>query len=204
MYMEMNNMIGPQGVQGIQGVPGEMGPTGPQGIQGYQGEMGHTGPIGPKGNLSSTLINIYSTMQQKILYNQPIVFDKIISMNGHCGYISNASEIWIWETGYYYVLVNINQLQAGNFALSKNGVIVPGSSHGSLIGSALQLSCIFTILNEDINMGNPLSPTGMACKLEVINNTANYPFITLYASENSDQMVAQNSASLVLFFIAPL
>jgi hypothetical protein len=108
------------------------------------------------------------------------------------------------------VIVVINRihlrygLQAGNFALTKNTSLIPGSSHGSLVGSALQLSCIFTIFNEDINIGNTLSPTGLAAKLEVINNTANYPFITLYANENSEQMVAQNSASLVVFFISSL
>jgi len=211
--------IGPQGVQGIQGVPGDMGPTGPEGVQGIQGvpgEMGPTGPqgipgipgeigpTGPKGNISSTFINLYSTMQQKILFNQPIIFDRIISIHGHCGHTSNTSEIWIWEPGYYYISVNINQLQAGNFALTKNGSLIPGSSHGSLVGSSLQLGCIFTILNEDININNVISPTGLAAKIEVINNTANYPFITLYANDNSEQMVAQNSASLVMFSIASL
>jgi hypothetical protein len=94
----MSDIIGPQGIQGIQGIQGEMGPTGPQGIQGYQGVIGPTGemgPTGPKCNISSTFINIYSTMQQKILYNQPIIFDKMISINGHCGHQPNSSEIWI-------------------------------------------------------------------------------------------------------------
>lgn len=40
---------GPQGPQGIQGVKGDTGDTGPQGIQGIQGVKGDTGDTGPAG-----------------------------------------------------------------------------------------------------------------------------------------------------------
>ena len=201
---------GPQGIQGHQGHPGEIGHTGPQGIQGHQGHpgeightgfTGHTGERGPKGEVSSTFINVYSTAQQKILHNHPISFTSHSEMSGNCGHTPNTSEVWIWQAGYYFVSSTINQLQAGQFSIVKNGVIIPGSSYGSLIGSALQIICIFHILNEDINTSTSLSPTGMACKLELINNSANYPFVTLYGSESSGNTIAQNSASLVVLLL---
>jgi len=195
---------GPQGIQGHQGPHGEMGHTGPQGIQGHQGpygEMGHTGPHGPPAEICSTFINAYTNIQQKVLNNSPIIFDKFSACQGHCGHNPNTSEMWIWKSGYYFVTANINQLQAGKFSLFKNGSVIPGSSYGSLTGSALQLISIFNVSNEDMNISNSISPTGMACKVEIINNSENYPFITIYSYEGTENTISQNSASIVLMLI---
>jgi len=221
MHLEMGH-TGPQGIQGYQGHHGEMGPTGPQGIQGYQGHHGEMGPTGPQGihghdgyrgergytgatgpcsEISSTFINMYSVMQQKILNSQPILFDTFSVCQGNCSHSPNSSEIWVWKSGYYHVSAIINQLQAGQFSLSKNGIVIPGSSYGSLTGSALQLICIIYISIEDINFPNIISPTGMACKIELVNNSANYPFITIYSYENSGNTISQNSASIALMLI---
>ena len=194
-------LIGPQGIQGIQGIPGEMGHTGPQGIQGHAGEMGVIGPTGPQSEMVSTFINLYTVIQQKILNNQCILFDQFTVCHGDCGHYPNTSEIWIWKSGYYYVSANINQLQAGKFSLNKNGSVIPGSSYGSLTGSPLQIVCIFYISHDDINIENTISPTGMACKIEIVNNTENYPFITIYTYEGTGTTVSQNSASIALMLI---
>ena len=204
---------GPQGIQGHQGYPGEMGHTGPQGIQGHQGphgiqghqghtgSTGNTGPSGPPCDMASTFINVYSTAQQQILPNNPIIFESFTVAYGNCGHFQNSSDIWIWKSGYYFISANINQLQAGQFAIFKNGVVITGTSYGSLTGSALQLSCIIRITEEDMNIMHEPSVTGMACKLEIMNNASNYPFITLYAAESYRNMNPQNSASLSIVLL---
>jgi hypothetical protein len=199
-----NNIIqgptGPQGIQGYQGIVGEMGPTGPQGIQGFQGTAGEMGPTGPHYDICSTFINAYTILQQKILNNQSIIFDKVSACHGDCSHIPNTSEIWIWKSGYYYFSASIIQLQAGKFSLYKNGVSIPGSSCCSLTGSALQLMCIFHISNEDI-IHNTISPTGMACKIELVNNSENYPFVTIYSYENTGIVIHPNSAAITLMLL---
>ena len=207
---------GPQGIQGNQGHPGDMGHTGPQGIQGHQGmpgytghtgyngETGHTGstgPVGPQGEMSSTFINVYSTAQQQLLPNHSIIFESFTVAHGSCGHLPNSSEIWIWKSGYYFITANINQLQAGQFVMFKNGAVITGTSYGSLTGSALQLSGIIQIHPEDINITHEQSPTGMACKLEIMNNSSNYPFITLYAAESYRNMNPQNSVSMSIILL---
>jgi len=214
---------GPQGIQGNQGIPGEIGHTGPQGIQGIQGiagDIGHTGPqgipgeigtIGPTGPIGftgpqcenmSTFINLYSIKQQNIQQNQSISFDTFTACVGDCCHYPNTSEIWIWKSGYYFISANVNQLQAGKFSLFKNGVVIHGSSYGSLTGSALQITCIFNISMEDINIENAMSPTNMACKIEIVNNSDNYPFITIYSYEAiGNNVIAQNSASIAVMLI---
>lgn len=197
-------LIGPQGIQGHQGHPGEMGHTGPQGIQGHQGilgDTGHTGPPGPMGDISSTFINVYSTIQQQVMPNHPIIFDLFTVSHGSCGHSPNSPDIWVWKSGYYFITANINQLQAGQFSIVKNGVTIPGTSYGSLTGSALQISSIIHIEPNDISMEYNQSPMGIACKIEIMNNTANYPFITLYAVESYKNSTPQNSASVSMILL---
>lgn len=217
--------IGPTGPQGIQGIQGAQGPTGPQalqgemGLQGPQGEMGLTGPqgeiglqgpqgeigmtgsTGPPCDIKHTFINVYTCSQQQVLNNHPIIFNKNSAFYGDCHHAPNSSEIWIWKTGFFFVSANINQLQAGHFSLVKNGINVHGASCGSFTGSALQITSIFQITDEDINIPNELSSSGMSCKIELVNHSINYPFITVYAIENARNTIHQNSASLSLMLI---
>jgi hypothetical protein len=52
-----------------------------------------------------------------------------------------------------------------------------------------------------MNIMHEPSVTGMACKLEIMNNASNYPFITLYAAESYRNMNPQNSASLSIVLL---
>jgi hypothetical protein len=196
-------MTGPQGLEGSQGPQGIQGPEGsqgPQGIQGVQGEMGMMGPTGPPCD-RPTFINVYTILQQQVLNNHPIVFDKTSAFYGDCYHAPNSSEIWIWKSGFYFVSANINQLQAGHFSLVKNGTLINGASCGSFTGSALQITSIFQIVDEDMSIHCEKSPSGMSSKIEIINHSINYPFITVYAIENARNSIFQNSASLCLMLL---
>jgi hypothetical protein len=202
IYMDnYSQLIGPQGIQGEQGYPGEMGHTGPQGIQGHQGMYGPTGPVGPPGSKIPSFINVFSTQQQQLSHNQPVIFESYITISGNFGHSPNTSSIWIWEKGYYFISANINQLQAGQFSIFKNGESIKGTSCGSLTGSALQMSCIIQIYPEDISIENNVAPNGTACKIELVNNVTTYPFIMLYAAESFRNINPQNSATLSMMLL---
>jgi hypothetical protein len=202
---------GPEGSQGQQGPTGPEGPEGPQGSQGPQGEPGQKGEQGPEGPQGipginsatfSTFISVYSTTEQTISQNNPIVFDAHSYLFGDCNHLPNSSEIWIWKSGYYFISVNINEMEAGQFSIVKNGSTnLIGGTIGSLSGSSLSTSLITEITDADINIPTEISPTGIACKLQVINNSAQYPSITLYGSASTGNLIPQNSASFSIFLI---
>ena len=57
------------------------------------------------------------------------------------------------------------------------------------------------ITQNDLNIQTPNSPSGLACKLEIINNTSQYPSITLYSSNSAGNSIPQNSASMTVLLI---
>ena len=197
--------IGRTGPMGPTGEIGPMGPTGEIGHMGPTGEIGPMGPLGPtgeKGTISSTFIHIYSTMEQSVLQNSPILFENHSSLMGDCNHLINASEIWIWKAGYYQISVNINQLEAAQISIVKNGIVnLIGSTIGSLSGSSLSTTFITQIMDTDINIETANSVTGFGCKLEVVNNTTQYPSITLYASQSAGNTIPQNSASVSMVLL---
>jgi len=202
-------MIGPEGPQGI---PGPLGPEGPQGIQGPIGPDGIPGPIGPEGiqgpigpegiqgSMSQTFIHSYSWTEQKILMNQPIIFDSNSAVVGNCGHIDNTGDIWIWKSGFYQIIMNIYQLATGQFSLIKNGGIVSGTTVGSINGSSLNNSSIIQIVDGDITNSCSISPNGLGCQLQV-TNTSLMPSISLYGSASSGNPVPQNSASITIILL---
>ena len=190
--------IGPIGETGP---TGEIGPTGEMGSTGLTGSMGEIGPTGERGELISTFIHVYTTNELIVLQNSPIIFSSHSHMFGHCNHNIDSSEIWIWKAGYYQITIHVNQLEAAQISVLKNGVVIPGSTIGSLSGSSLSTTFITEILNTDINIETPNFTVGLACKLEIVNNTSQYPSITLYSSTSAGNILPQNSASMTVLLI---
>ena len=190
---------------GRTGPTGEMGPTGPSGEMGPMGPSGEMGPMGPtgeKGYISNTFIHVYTIKEQSVLQNNPIIFDAYSYLMGDCIHIPNTSEIWVWKAGYYQISVNINQLEASQISIVKNGTMnLSGATIGSLSGSSLSTTFITQILDTDINIETTNSITGLACKIQVVNNTIHYPSITLYAAESAGNTIPQNSASFSMILL---
>jgi hypothetical protein len=122
-------------------------------------------------------------------------------MFGHCNHNIDSSEIWIWKAGYSQITIHVNQLEAAQISVLKNGEVIPGSTIGSLSGSSLSTTFITEILSTDINIETPNSTTGFACKIEIVNNTSQYPSITLYSSTSAGNILPQNSASMTVLLI---
>ena len=187
---------------GRTGHTGPMGPTGEMGLIGPTGEMGLMGPTGEMGTMSNTFIHAYTIKEQTVSQNSPIIFDAHSCLMGDCIHLPDTSDIWVWKAGYYQISVNINQLEAAQISVVKNGIMnLTGATIGSLSGSSLSTTFITQILDTDINIETSNSVTGFACKIQVVNNTIHYPSITLYAAESAGNTIPQNSASFSMVLL---
>ena len=152
---------------------------------GYTGCTGHYN--------MDTFINVYSTLEQTILQNQPIVFDKHTCIQGECFHSPDSSEVWIWRPGFYQVYMSIYQLDSGQFSLMKNGdILIYGSTIGSIHGSLLNNVCIFEITEDDISI--PFM-NKRSCKIELVN-TSSLNSVSLYGSASSGNTLVQNTATI--------
>ena len=181
------------------------GSTGPVGPIGPTGDIGPIGPTGPTGiiNLSDTFINIYNLNQQQVLYNNPIIFDLNNYVYGDCTHIAGTSEIFLWKTGYYHVYTNLYHIESCQFSFYKNSSTpIPCSSIGSYAGTAQNSNTfILKITDDDLISPTELSPSGFACKIQLINNTPYAPYITLYDASSIGYTTPQINANITIFFL---
>jgi hypothetical protein len=205
MYCQCSQFSGLTGITGSIEYICQMGPTGPAGMDGPTGPMGPIGPTGPIGfdTNSKTLITAYSTTEQVVHQGEPVIFDTHACLSGDCYHMENASEIWIWKSGYYVVYTSLYHLEACQFSLIKNNIaIVPASTIGSLYGSSQNTTTfIMKITDADIITQTNLSKIGVGCKLQLMNNTAFSPSITLYGSSSSGNPLPQITATISIFSI---
>jgi len=166
---------------------------------GYNGNItlscpaGPIGPMGPTGSMAQSFINSYSITDQKILSGQAVVFDTDAGVYGNCAHNPNTSEIWVWTPGYYYITTTISSLEASQFSITKNDVVLPGSTVGSVHSSKQSHSSIVQILPEDISIQSSFAT---ACKLQIINNTTYIPAVTIYGASSSGYSTPQITANI--------
>jgi hypothetical protein len=174
---------GSTGATGPIGNTGETGSTGATGATGATGPIGNTGSTGATGpvfNFTSTFINVYSIMQQNILQEQSVYFENISAQSGDCGHLLTDGDVWFWKSGYYYVHVNLHHIEPCQFSILKNGVVVNGSTFASPTGATQNShTVIIEIYPNDINQITPVSPSNLACKLQLVNHTSYVPVVTL-------------------------
>ena len=190
------------------GFTGCTGPTGPMGMTGEVGSIGVTGPTGPTGmvynNFSNTFMNVYSTSQQQINSNNPVIFDVNNSILGDCVHLPNSSQLLFWRTGHYFVYVNLYHIEGCQFSLYKNSTsIVPGSTIGSLSGTTQNSSSMILYIGDiDMTFQTNLSPTGYACNIELINNTAGGTgYVTLYDASAVGFPISQINATITILLL---
>jgi len=139
---------------------------------------------------SPTFINAYSISDQKIKKNDVVVFDITNMIHGNCAHIPNTSDIYIWRTGCYSVYISILHIEACQFSLLKNSQYTAPVSVVGSVNAATQNSNFFMIQINDSDMITPtsLSPSGYACKLQLVNNTNNCPSVTLGSYSSGNQL----------------
>ena len=195
------------GCTGPVGATGDRGDVGCTGERGYIGHTGPTGPAGPTGpvynNFSNTFLNVYSTSQQQVNSNNPVIFALNNSILGDCNHNPNSSQLLFWRTGYYFVYTNLYHIEGCQFSLYKNSnSIVPGSTIGSLSGTTQNSSSlILHISDTDMIYPTELSPTGYACNIELINNTIGNGSVTLYDASAVGFPIPQINATITILLL---
>jgi len=166
-------------------------PTGPQNVV--------VGPTGPSIYTSPTFINAYSISEQKIAENGCILFDNTNSLHGNCSHFPGASEIYIWKPGFYSVYISIFLANSCQFSLLKNSLYTsPASVVGSFHSSSQNTNFfIIQLKDDDMIIPTELSSTGYACKLQLVNNTINNPYVSI-GSYNYGNKIPQISASITI------
>jgi hypothetical protein len=203
-YYYYTGCTGPAGASGERG---DLGCTGERGYMGHTGATGATGATGPTGpsynNFSNSFMNVYSTSQQQVISNNPVVFDLNNSVMGDCAHNLNSSQLLFWRTGYYFVYINLYHIEGCQFSLYKNSnSIVPASTIGSLSGTTQNSSSLILHISAE-NMIYPtnLSPTGYACNIELINNTIGTGSVTLYDASAVGFPISQINATITILFL---
>lgn len=189
------------GNRGIQICCFGKGPTGPTGPAGPPGMAGPTGPMGPD-NTVSTFIHVLATQPQILAVDESIVFDANPVLAGDCGFVPSSSDIWVWKSGYYYTSITIHHKEPGQFSLFKNNVFVVngGIFTSSMANSHMTTTLLFQIEPSDMITETTLSPTGMACNLQLKNHISNTPTVSIMQS-NPGRAPSSSVASLTLLLL---
>lgn len=175
----------------------------------YTGFTGPTGPEGPTGptcscnTISNTFINTYSTSSQQVLKNYPVIFDTNSSISGICYHSPGTPQIYLYQTGFYYVYINLYHIEGSQFSLFKNSIhIVPQSTIGSVSGSSQNSTCfILEITQDDLTLQISNTSDVLSCQIELINITQYTPSITLYDASSLGYDIPQINASITLFLL---
>jgi len=175
---ELVNLFTKLSMTGDTGPSGPKGDTGPSGPQGPVGDIGPTGPTSDITPIMTTFIHVYSTSPQNILSQQPIRFDTYSSISGNCS-LSNT-DIWVWQTGSYFVNVNIHPVEPCQFSIFKNNSSISGSTFSTYSSNSQgSHSIIIDVLDRDLSMPTMFSPTGFGCNFNLVNYTSSSNTITI-------------------------
>jgi hypothetical protein len=206
--MGETGFTGPMGETGFTGPMGETGFTGPMGYTGFTGPMGETGftgpmgPTGPEFNWAPTFINAYSNTPQVITTESPIVFDSYSSKSGACDLLPGTPQVWVWQPGSYFVHINLHHTEPCQFAIFKNAATVVSSIFSSPTGATQNShTVIVDILPEDITQSTPLSPSGLACRLELVNHTSFAPIININGVAGGGSAFPDSTATLTVILL---
>lgn len=180
---------------------GDTGPSGPTGTPGDTGPQGPPGDTNPIMNFIPTFIHVYSTSPQNILSQQPIRFDTYSSISGNCS-LSNT-DIWVWQTGSYFVNVNIHHIEPCQFSIFKNNSSISGSTFSTYSSNSQgSHSIIIDVLDSDITaMSTMFSPTGFGCKFNLVNHSSSSNTITIDDQSTAGIIVPTTVATMSVILL---
>jgi hypothetical protein len=124
-------------------------------------------------------------------------------MVGNCAHLPFTSEVWLWEPGYYYIALTLHHKEPCQFSLIKNDVFqVNGGVFTSPTGSTQSTSTLIIFVQpSDMVSATALSPSGLACKLEVKNHTSYAPVISLDGTSGGGSAEPDNTASFTVILL---
>ena len=152
-------------------------------------------------NGEKTFMNVFSNTLQQISTNQSVMFDSQNVVNGKCYHDIGSPSLWIWEPGFYMFQFSLYCVEPSQFSVMKNGnIIVPGSTIGSLSGSAIMNhTFMIEITLKDFSVSTGLPIPLYACKLEIVNNTQSTSNVVLPDYGSSSNNLPQITSSVCIY-----
>jgi hypothetical protein len=183
-----------------------MGPTGEKGDKGDQGdkgEQGETGATGPRGDMSDTFAHLYSIAPQEVATEEAVRYSFASALVGDIAFLNDDNAVYVWRAGYYLLNSSIHHQEPCQFSIVKNDVgIVPGGIFSSPTGATQSsLTMIVYIDPADLSTPTPLSPFGVACKIQVKNHTSYAPVIHLDGSSGAGSAEPDSTTMLTLVLL---
>ncbi|MCW2853107.1 MAG: hypothetical protein JWM84_2771 [Nocardioides sp.] len=117
------NVAGRAGAPGPAGVPGGPGPSGAPGADGQDGQ-----------DFSGTSAYVYSTLPQLVAIEADVIFENSLAAQG-VTHVPGTGAITVLTSGRYAVRFVVSANEPNQFALTRNGMVVPGSTYGSGAGT---------------------------------------------------------------------
>ena len=154
---------GPTGQQGTAGADGDDGAPGTPGAQGPIGLTGATGPAGPAGGGLSQYAFIYNLLAQVVPIGAAVTFDTNGPITPGITHAPSSANINIESPGIYKVTFSVSGTEPNQFALFRNGALVPGTIYGSGAGTQQNtgLAIITVSANDVLTLRNNASPAAV-------------------------------------------
>lgn len=195
---------GPTGYIGPIGQIGPAGPTGQIGPTGSPGELGPTGPVGntfiTNGLIYQTFITAYSSTEQVLPVDEPVIFDTHSVMFGDCIHEEKSAKLWFWKPGNYMISIHVCPAEKSQFSLIKNSnSIVPGGTFGTQTEmSQSSHSFIMLLGDDDFTEATLLETPAYGCHLQLVNTSSVTEIVNLYGSASTGNPIQQVTASITV------
>jgi hypothetical protein len=136
---------------------------------------------------------------------QPVIFDKNYVAAGKVGFTINTSDIYVWQPGFYHLFFSLYHQEPCQFAVFKNGNVVPGSTVGSPTGASQNTNAmILKIDASDFTEATSFpAPGGLAARLQIVNHTSFAPIVNLNGLTGSGSASPQITATVTLMLLEP-
>jgi hypothetical protein len=139
---------------------------------------------------------------QEIATEQAIMFDAYSSKSGSCDHLPGDTDVWVWQPGSYFVHINLHHTEPCQFAIFKNAIPIPGAIFSSPTGATQNAHTIIVdILPSDISEPTPVSPSGFACKLRLINHTSFVPVVTIDGVDGGGSAAPDATATMTVILL---
>jgi hypothetical protein len=140
---------------------------------------------------------------QLVSTDQPVIFEFASAIIGNCGFVNSSTEVYTWQSGYYFVSVTLHHKEPCQFSIMKNDiVVVPGGIFSSPTGST-QSHCNLIMYIDESEMISPtaLSPSGFACKVQLRNHTSYVPVVSLDGTSGAGSAEPDINCSISLILL---
>ena len=128
--------VGPSGPAGTTGATGADGPTGATGATGPTGGTGAAGATGPAGPAApAEFAYIYNLDPTTVAQEADVTFSNNGVIFGGIMHAPGTAQITGFSGGTYKVTFSVSGTEQNQFALFRNGALVPGTIYGSGAGT---------------------------------------------------------------------